>query len=443
MLPIAKPRARVVRQKAKGPVDPRPGGRVRVLRLARGMTQGTLAGDDFTKGFISLVETGRTRMSLRAAEIIAGRLGTTVADLLAAGPGGDKAREVMLLRAEAELRGGRPTAALELTRQLQTTGQGPFDARVQRIRGRALLDSGEWRDAVIEFDAALRGFRAAGQTQLAVRTLFDLARAHSHLEQLIEALTLALECERAIQNGSVVDRTLELQLAAFIATIYVTLGDYGSADIRSERAKALAQDVTDTRAVAALYESLAVTRQEQGDYDAALDFARRALGAYEQLELEAMIGSSWNTIGWICVRRRQFGRAEDALAKAERSALQRGDQALLGYVLQTKAELELARGKTGDAIRLAEASAAIGEASGRCKALSLLVSAQAVAASAASLAEVRRAFARAIAALEPYGRRQLARAHELRFDALSTRGEYKEAAAAAAKALELMHPALS
>jgi len=440
---IAKPRTRIVRQKSKGPVDPRPGERVRALRLARGMTQGMLAADDFTKGFISLVETGRTRMSLRAAEIIAGRLGTTIADLLAAGPGGDKAREVMLLRAEAELRAGRPAAALQLTRQLQTTGQGPFDARVQRIRGRALLDLGNWRDAVTEFDAALRGFRAAGHSQLAVRTLFDLARAHSHLEQRIEALSMALECERAIQGGSVIDRTLELQLAAFIATIYVTIGDYGSADIRSERAKALAQDVSDTRSVAALYESLAVTRQEQGDYDAALDFARRALGAYEQLELEAMVGSSWNTIGWICVQRRQFGKAEEALAKAERSASQRDDQALLGYVLQTRAELELARGKTADAIRLADASAEIDAASDRCKALSLLVRAQAVAASAAPLGEVRRAFARATAALEPHGRRQLARAHELCFDALTARGEYKEAAASAAKALELMHPALS
>ncbi|GAC1455867.1 MAG: hypothetical protein NVSMB8_01780 [Candidatus Limnocylindrales bacterium] len=440
---IAKPQVRTVHQKAKGPVDPRPGERVRALRLARGMTQGTLAGDDFTKGFISLVETGRTRMSLRAAEIIAGRLGTTVADLLAAGPGGDKAREVMLLRAEAELRAGRPADALELTRQLQTSGQGPFDARVQRIRGRALLDSGSWRTAVLEFDAALRGFRAAGHTQLAVRTLFDLARAHNHLDERIEALSLALECERAIQSGSVIDRTLELQLASFIATIYVTIGDYASADLRSERAKALAEDVTDTRAVAALYESLAVTRQEQGDYDAALDFARRALGAYEQLELETMVGSSWNTIGWICIQRRQFDRAEEALAKAEGSAMHRDDQALLGYVLQTRAELELARGRTADAIRMADASSALAGASERCKALSLLVRAQAVAASPAPLGEVRRAFTRAITALEPHGRRQLAKAHELRFHALNARGEFKQAAAAAALALDLMRPAVS
>ena len=155
-----------------------------------------------------------------------------------------------------------------------------------------------------------------------------------------------------------------------------------------------------------------------------------------------MVGSSWNTIGWICIQRRQFGRAADALAKAEQSAVQRGDQPLLGYVLQTKAELELARGKNAEAIRMADASAGLAGASERCKALSLLVRAQAIAASAASLADVRRAFAQATVALDPHGRRQLARAHELRFAALSARGEYKEAAAAASTALELMHPVL-
>jgi transcriptional regulator with XRE-family HTH domain len=66
---------RVVHQKAKGPIDPVLGNRIRALREAAGLTQGDLAGDDFTKGFISLVETGRTRMSLRAAEIFAKRLG--------------------------------------------------------------------------------------------------------------------------------------------------------------------------------------------------------------------------------------------------------------------------------------------------------------------------------------------------------------------------------
>lgn len=58
------------------------GKRVRELRLARALTQAQLAGDDFTKGFISLVETGRSRMSSASAELIAARLRVPVSVLL-------------------------------------------------------------------------------------------------------------------------------------------------------------------------------------------------------------------------------------------------------------------------------------------------------------------------------------------------------------------------
>ena len=77
-----KKKKRVVRQKAKGPIDPTVGENVRKLRIEKGMTQAQLAGSDFSKGFISLLETGRTRASLRAAEILAKRLGITAPKLL-------------------------------------------------------------------------------------------------------------------------------------------------------------------------------------------------------------------------------------------------------------------------------------------------------------------------------------------------------------------------
>ena len=64
------------------------------------MTQGQLAGADFSKGFISLVETGRTRMSLRAAGILAGRLGVSLSVLLAEeGAGGETGVEAALASA--------------------------------------------------------------------------------------------------------------------------------------------------------------------------------------------------------------------------------------------------------------------------------------------------------------------------------------------------------
>ena len=79
-------RKRVVRQKAKGPIDPRFGNRLRELRASAGLTQAQLAGPEFSKGFVSLVETGRARTSLRAAQIFADRLRVPLAELVDPAP---------------------------------------------------------------------------------------------------------------------------------------------------------------------------------------------------------------------------------------------------------------------------------------------------------------------------------------------------------------------
>ena len=47
------------------------------------MTQAQVAGNDFTKGFVSQIESGKTRASLRTAAIIAERLGVSLYVLLA------------------------------------------------------------------------------------------------------------------------------------------------------------------------------------------------------------------------------------------------------------------------------------------------------------------------------------------------------------------------
>lgn len=70
----------------RGPSIGPSGSGVRELRLAAQMTQADIAGDDLTKGFISLLETGRTRMSLRAAQIITGRLHVPVGQLVSGSP---------------------------------------------------------------------------------------------------------------------------------------------------------------------------------------------------------------------------------------------------------------------------------------------------------------------------------------------------------------------
>ena len=443
MTPATRTR-RKTRQKAKGPIDPAMGRRVRALRTARGFTQAELAGADFTKGFISLVESGRTRMSIRAAGILASRLGVGVGELVDAGrPGTETAAELSLLQAEAHLGAGRFAEALEVAGTVEGSVEGAARPRLARLRGRALLELGRAKDAVAVLDDALRLFRSTGQRDLAARTLFDLARAHDALEAHGEALNLALQCEHAVAAGDLVDRTLELKVAAFLAGSFVLVGDLTAADVRSERARAMAEDVTDPRTLAALYENLTVTRQRLGDLDAALTYARRAVSAYEELGRTQDVGSTWNTMGWVYVQRGQASRAAEALAKAEQIAREIGDVRLMGYVLQNRAQLALLRDDPDAAIVLAEQSITLEGVSARCRALSQLVRARALARTRATPAAVRSAFAEAARSLEPFGDRVAARAYSAEFEALNERGLHREAAAAAKRALELLRPLLS
>jgi transcriptional regulator with XRE-family HTH domain len=82
-----------------------------MLRQTNGLTQAQLAGADFSHGYVSLVESGRTRISLRAAGILASRLGVPLAVLL-----GESSMTGMGL--EAAL-----TAALRRSQELEQLAQ--------------------------------------------------------------------------------------------------------------------------------------------------------------------------------------------------------------------------------------------------------------------------------------------------------------------------------
>src|SRR5258708_36272064 len=115
---------RRVGQRSKGPIDPRLGARIRELRVARGMTQATLAGHDFTKGFISLLETGRTRASMRATEILAHRLGTSAPELISSGGRGGGEVDLMVIRAGHHVAAGRPQAGVHLVDRVVAASGG-------------------------------------------------------------------------------------------------------------------------------------------------------------------------------------------------------------------------------------------------------------------------------------------------------------------------------
>jgi tetratricopeptide (TPR) repeat protein/DNA-binding XRE family transcriptional regulator len=439
-MPVAVRTKRIVHQKAKGPIDPGLGAKVRELRTARGMTQAALAGPDFSKGFISLLETGRTRISLRAAHVLAARLGVEVTDLLAAPTTDRQDLEFMLLRAEQELRAGHHKVAGEIAATWTKKSTGILRARFQRLQARALIESARSPEAVKLLDEAVRAFRSLGAKEFVARTLYDLARAHARLSATGEGIRYALDAEHAIARGDVIDRTLELEIHQFLAGAYQVSGDVASASIRAERAREMAEDAADPRALANLYQSLALTRYQEGDKEAALAYGRKSIDLFETLGQTERVAETWNTLGWIFIQREQYAKSAEALDKAERIAVQSGLPRVKGYVDLNRGALALARGQTQEARNMAETALKTDGAPSRLRARALLLRAKAVATSDAALPQVKRAFEEAIDAHKDELPRERARAHQAYADALDKRKQPQDAFAEARKALELIGP---
>src|SRR5206468_11016201 len=125
------------------------GERLRQLRVAAGMTQSDLAGERFSKEYVSQIERGKTRPTRETIEWVAARLGVD--------PG-------------------------FLANGVSTDERGRLDAALPRAE--ALLQAGRNDEAQQEFDSLLGAARATGLPELEVRALHGAARSHARLGDL-------------------------------------------------------------------------------------------------------------------------------------------------------------------------------------------------------------------------------------------------------------------
>src|SRR5947208_9966921 len=97
------------------------GERLRQLRVSAGLTQTDLAGDRFSKEYVSQIERGKTRPARETIEWLAERLGVD-ADFLANGVTADQRGrvETALARAEALTEGNLEQEAMEEFEEVRT-----------------------------------------------------------------------------------------------------------------------------------------------------------------------------------------------------------------------------------------------------------------------------------------------------------------------------------
>src|SRR5438477_10054581 len=132
--------------------------RLRQLRVGAGLTQTELAGERFSKEYLSQIERGKTRPTRATVDWLATRLGVDPG-LLATGVATDARTriEAVLARAEALMEAGRFEEAAGEFATVRETGAGltpELQARAYRGEAWALVERGDVREAIALLDRA-------------------------------------------------------------------------------------------------------------------------------------------------------------------------------------------------------------------------------------------------------------------------------------------------
>jgi tetratricopeptide (TPR) repeat protein len=217
-----------------------------IFRLRRKLriTQKQLAAPEFSISYISAIERGRIRPSLKALEILAQRLNVASAELLADIPDGfapeDETGEaappslitllsqrpssnIILLTlcwASMSLARHNPHYAAELLDSLSLN----IISDEQRLllhyfRGTIALTTHRPADAQAMAESAFQQAEFSGHTELLERCRFLLARAYEAQEKFLPAFETFTACVQAIEKGTIAD-------PLFAIDVYSALGEH-------------------------------------------------------------------------------------------------------------------------------------------------------------------------------------------------------------------------
>jgi tetratricopeptide (TPR) repeat protein len=260
-------------------VDPAAlGARIKAARVAQGLTQASLAGDGISTAYVSRIESGARRPTLKVLVELARRLDKPV-DTLLHGVSGTEYDEIRLGLdyAELALENGEAEEAEQQARDALTRAElaslEQFRARGHYLLGRAYESLGRLDHAVREFEVAV----ASDSTVLAVQAGIALSRCHRYLGDL----TLAIEVGERIQAtlpALGLDRTDEaVHLAMTVASSYIERGDLSHAARLCGDVLGHADEWASPAARSAAYWNASLALSERGQVQDAVALATRAL----------------------------------------------------------------------------------------------------------------------------------------------------------------------
>ena len=331
------------------------GERVRAARHDAGLSQAQLAGDELTKGFISQIESGLVRPSIRSLQHIASRLGRPLDYFIADEPlAATKRVTFHRLAAEAaaeRLDWGASQGAAEAG--LSVAVDPAERATFLRLLASAALYQGRREEAFDRVTEGLALLDVAKQPNDVARLMYVRGLAYGEAGQLV-ASTEAFETVRDIvERHEILDPRLRARVSVALGTVYRRLGRTTKAIASYESGLATASRANELKLAAQGFMGIAVSHYDAGDLDAAITSYERALGLFERMSdtsFELQVRQSLASIHF------QQGRVDQARELADRTiarADEVGDEHWAAVAQVVRARILLSDGNAAEAKKLA------------------------------------------------------------------------------------------
>jgi tetratricopeptide (TPR) repeat protein len=327
------------------------GERVRQLRIAAGVTQTDLAGDRFSKEYVSQIERGKTRPTRETVAWLAERLNVDESFLLHGVSSSERDRlESVIAQAEAVLESHDYAGVLPHLEGMSAAlarAQAPeLEVRALRTEAWARMYLGEVREAIRLLERARTLAEEPVFTDVdRADVLFRLGACRYNLSSIGTAVSLLTQALELADGSSLPCDRLRSLILEWRSRCYQRQRDWEAAREDIERALELAQGVDDRYALAQAYFQASLVAERQGRWVLARSHAEHAKVLYEEIEHQANVGKLLNNLGGLNFL---LGKPEDAkayLKDAFRVALEVGSDVDAGYAVSSLAQVHLRTGE--------------------------------------------------------------------------------------------------
>jgi tetratricopeptide (TPR) repeat protein len=326
------------------------GERLRTLRVNAGFTQTDLAGERFSKEYVSQIERGKTRPTQETLEWLAQRLGVDPGFLASGVSADERGRiETSLARAEALSQSHEYEEAVEEFSKVQPTiaGIAATELEVRALSGEAWarMRVGEVKQA-IELLTRARGMAEDPMFSDVDRAeiLFRLGACRYQLSSIQTALGLFNEALTLAERSELPNDRLRADVLHWRSRCYRRQRDFEAAREDVERALELAEALDDPRTVARVYFQASLVAERQGQWVLARKYAEQAKSQFEEIADRATVGKLLNNLGAFNFMLGKPEEAVDHLKESFRILLDYGSEADAARAVSSLAQVHLRTG---------------------------------------------------------------------------------------------------